>query len=113
MVIVKALLPDDVRKKALDAVKKIIFEHKGAVKDTDIWGKKYLAYKIKGHSEGYYVVYKVELPAESVSEVNKELNLQPELLRYLLITDDEGVFSTKTGKKGSVIAFDKDIEIND
>ena len=110
MIIVKALLPDDVRNKTLDEVKQIVSDNDGIVKDTDIWGKKYLAYKIEGHNEGYYVVYKLELPKESISKINKKLGMQSELLRYLLIKDGEGKFTTKVGKKGEVLAFDTDIK---
>ncbi|MCD8545751.1 30S ribosomal protein S6 [Candidatus Woesebacteria bacterium] len=110
MIVVKALLPDDVRNKTLDDVKKIIADKGGSIKDTDIWGKKYLAYKIQGHSEGYYVVYKIELPPEEVSEVNTELGRLADLLRFIVLKDGEGQFETKVGKKGSVLAFDQDIK---
>lgn len=110
MLIVKALLPDDVRNKALDSVKKIVSDNGGAVRDTDIWGKKYLAYKIQGHAEGYYVVYKLELPEEKAEEVRGLLQHQPELLRFVLLNDGEGEFSVKVGKKGDVLAFDTEIK---
>ena len=110
MVVVKALLPDDVRIKSLESVKSIIADNGGAIKSTDIWGKKYLAYKIDGHNEGYYVVYEVELPPASLNEVNKSLNLQSELLRFIIVTADGEIAGSASSKEGSVIAFDKDIK---
>jgi ribosomal protein S6 len=67
-------------------------------------------YKIQGHAEGYYVVYKLELPEDKAEEIRKELNHQPELLRFMLLKDGEGEFSVKVGKKGGVLAFDTDIK---
>ncbi|MBD3329729.1 30S ribosomal protein S6 [Candidatus Dojkabacteria bacterium] len=89
MVMYKPLLPDDVRKGVHKDILALMEEVGGEVEDVDVWGKRYLAYKIKGHNEGYYIVYQVDIPSDSVSEVNRKLRLKQEILRYVVtkITD--------------------------
>lgn len=84
----KPLLPDDVRKaihkEFVDLVKKL----GGEVLDVDVWGKRYLAYKINGHNEGYYIVYTFTLLPENVSEIRRQMELKQEVLRYMVVEAD-------------------------
>ncbi len=88
MVVLKPLLPDDVRKEVhknfVDLLKKL----GGEVVDIDVWGKRYLAYNIKGHNEGYYIVYNFKAPASSVSECKRKMGLVQEILRYMIVEED-------------------------
>lgn len=83
--IIKPFLPEDVRAKLQKNIKAIFEKSGGNVLSEDIWGKRHLAYKIKGHEEGYYVLYDLELPAEKYEEINRELGLVNDLLRYMII----------------------------
>jgi ribosomal protein S6 len=51
--------------KAEERVKKIITDNGGKVTAEDNWGKRKLAYAIKGNEHAVYVFYAVELPARS------------------------------------------------
>lgn len=85
LVILKPLLPDDVRRGTMQKVEKIIGSQKGSVKKTEVWGKRHLAYEISGHSDGYYVLWGVELPADAVKKLETELKIIPEILRYSVL----------------------------
>ena len=50
-VVLKPLLPDDVRKSLHKEFVDMITKDGGEVLDIDVWGKRYLSYKIKGHNE--------------------------------------------------------------
>lgn len=88
MIILKPLLPEDIRsgieKRLVTLVKKL----KGSIKDTDVWGKRHLAYTIDNHEEGYYIVYDLELDPASVKELNTELKLFNDIIRFVLIRKD-------------------------
>jgi small subunit ribosomal protein S6 len=84
MVIFKPLLPDDVRKGSHKALITLAKNHKGEVTNADVWGKRYLAYPIVGHDEGYYIVYELELPQSELAEFSMELKQIPEVLRFLI-----------------------------
>jgi small subunit ribosomal protein S6 len=88
MGIVKPFLPEDVRLQLIKGIKKKISSSGGKVEKEDLWGKRHLAYKIKGHEEGYYVLYFIELPSEKVVKLEEELRMTNDLLRYILIKRD-------------------------
>lgn len=88
MVIIKPLLPEDIKSKVLKRVEKLVKDASGSIVSMDAWGKRHLAYKIKSHEEGYYVVMQVKLPEKNVKEFERELKLQNDVLRFLLIRKD-------------------------
>ena len=67
-----------------DVVKHIETEG-GEVFNKDIWGVRDLAYKIRKQEEGYYVVLNFTLPPLKISEFEKGFNINPAILRSLLI----------------------------
>lgn len=84
MVILKPLLPEDIRSGIQKRIEKFVKEAKGEVTATDIWGKRHLAYPIKKHEEGYYFVYQLNLEAENSDKFQGELKLMNDILRFLL-----------------------------
>lgn len=74
--------------KALKKVEGVISNAKGKVVESDNWGKRKLAYTIKKEDHAIYVVYKLELPKDSVAKVESTLNITDEVLRYLLVKPD-------------------------
>ena len=87
--ILKPFVPEDVRGKLQDNIKKAIKSCGGEVLKEDIWGKRHLAYKIQGHEEGYYILYGLELPSDKVIELKNEFGMINDLLRYVLIKEDK------------------------
>ena len=75
--------------KAEDRVKKIFSDNNAEVVATDNWGKKKLAYEINKNDHGIYVFYTVNMPAENVGKVEKTLNITDEVMRYLIVREDE------------------------
>ena len=74
--------------KAEDRVKKIVTDNGGKVVGDDNWGKRRLAYKIKGNEHAVYVFYSVELPGEAVRKVESTLNITDEVIRFLITKPD-------------------------
>lgn len=74
--------------KAEDRVTKIFTDNGGKVMATDNWGKRKLAYKIKGNEHAVYVFYTVELPGEAVAKVESTLNITDEVIRFLITKPD-------------------------
>lgn len=96
VVVFKPFLPDKVRNEADAKVEQIITDAKGSVQVRDIWGKRYLAYEIQTHVEGYYVMYQFQALTESMDTIKKLMNRHPEVLRYLVLRKD--VKDTKAPK---------------
>lgn len=74
--------------KAEDRVKKIVTDNGGKVVKDDNWGKRKLAYKIKGNEHAVYVFYTVELPGAAVAKVESTLNITDEVIRFLITRPD-------------------------
>jgi len=88
MVILKPLLPEDIRSGVEKKVEKLVKNAKGKVLGEDVWGKRHLAYPIKKHEEGYYIVYKLELAQDKIKEFKFELGLINDILRSLLSKEE-------------------------
>lgn len=74
--------------KAEDRVKKIFTNNGGKVTATDNWGKRKLAYSIRGNEHAVYVFYTVELPGAAVQKVEQTLNITDEVIRFLITRPD-------------------------
>ena len=60
----------------------------GKVSKREYWGLRNLAYKIKKNRKGHYVFMNVEANAETLSEVERSLHYNEDVLRYLSIRVD-------------------------
>lgn len=74
--------------KAEERVKKVVTDNGGKVVSDDNWGKRKLAYTIKGNEHAVYVFYTVELPGEAVQKVESTLNIVGEVIRFLITRPD-------------------------
>jgi len=74
--------------KATSKVEGIITAGGGKITNTDNWGKRKLAYPIKGQDFAIYVFYTAELPGESVKKINDTLNITDEVVRFLIVRPD-------------------------
>jgi small subunit ribosomal protein S6 len=85
MVILKPMLPENVRMGVESKIAEALESGDGKVEKTDVWGKKHLAYKVKKHAEGYYIVYNFTTSAADIKGIEKSLKSNKDILRYLLI----------------------------
>ena len=79
-------LPD-----AIDRLLKKPVENQGGVcDDVNVWGRRRMAYPIKRHTEGNYVLTNIQLDPEKTKELEQGLLISEEVLRHLLVRlDDE------------------------
>lgn len=61
----------------------------GEVTSVDVWGRRAFAYPIRKHQEGTYVFFQVQLDPQAIKELERNLKLDEEILRYLLIRLEE------------------------
>ena len=57
----------------------------GSVSMVDNWGRRRLAYPIRHHFEGTYVLTYLNIPGERAAEFERALNINEDVLRHLLI----------------------------
>ncbi len=57
----------------------------GKVSSTDKMGRKKLSYDIKDFRDGYFVVFNFELEPNQVEKLNRQLRLNENILRIMLL----------------------------
>ena len=89
MVILDPTLDERTVAPSLETFLNVIRKDGGSVDKVDIWGKRRLAYEIRKKPDGFYAV--VELAAEpaTVSELDRQLNLNESVLRTKVMRTDK------------------------
>ena len=68
---------------------KIIEDGAGKVAKTEYWGLKSLAYRIKKNRKAHYVLLNIEAPAPAVHEMERNIAINEDVIRYQTIRVDE------------------------
>jgi small subunit ribosomal protein S6 len=63
----------------------IIRKHGGQVTKTESWGLRNLAYRIKKNRKGHYVLFNLDAPAAAIAELERNLRLHEDILRFLTV----------------------------
>ena len=74
---------------AVDKVGQLIEAGGGEVTSVDVWGRRALAYPIRRQTEGTYVFLQAQLDPGALQDLERNLKLEEEILRYLLIRQDD------------------------
>jgi small subunit ribosomal protein S6 len=72
----------------VDKISQFVKSGQGEVASVDVWGRRTLAYPINNHREGIYVLFQAKIPPASLNELERNLKLSEEIIRYLLIKAD-------------------------
>ena len=86
--ILNANLSEDDYTRVLGKVSDLITKFGGTVSETTQWGKRRLAYPIKKQFEGNYVLQKVQIKQTALKELDTNLKLSEDVLRYLFIREN-------------------------
>ena len=70
-------------------IEEIVQQLGGGIDKTENWGRRRLAYEIKRHREGTYVLELVSGPASMLTELGRRLRVMDQLLRHLIVRVDE------------------------
>jgi len=85
VVIIKPSVADDEVPATVEKTSQYITERGGSVAEVNQWGRKKLAYPIKDFTEGNYVLTQFSMDPESTTELEANLELSEDILRYLLV----------------------------
>ncbi|CAG0937610.1 30S ribosomal protein S6 [Thermoflexales bacterium] len=69
----------------VDKVKGWMTSAGGTVTQTSVWGRRRLAYPINKLTEGQYVLFLADLPAQALAGLEREFRLSEEVLRFLIV----------------------------
>ena len=69
----------------VQAVKDIITEGDGSIDGEDRWGKKRLAYLVKKHRYGYYVLLRYSLEPGLIGKIDRHFRLSENVLKSMTV----------------------------
>ena len=83
-------LEETARKELIEKVSALIANNGGEIEKVDeTWGKRRLAYAIDYKTEGWYVLVTFQAPAELPRELERNLQINESVLRYLVVKLEE------------------------
>ena len=68
---------------------KIIGDNGGKVVKTETWGLRNLAYRIAKNRKAHYVALDIDAPAPAIAELERQTNINEDVIRFLTIRVDE------------------------
>lgn len=72
-----------------DGFAKIVEENGGAMDRREYWGLRTLSYRIKKNRKGHYVLFNLNAPPACVQEMERNMRLNEDVLRYMTIRLDD------------------------
>lgn len=96
MVILSDTLDDEEAASLTERIEASVADARGEVAKTDFWGRRPFAYEINHRSAGYYIVFDIEVTADALSEIERQLRLNDDVVRFKSIRPDVRV--TKPGR---------------
>ena len=79
--------PDGVQK----AVSGLLEKHGAKIQQIEQWDERKLAYEIKGHKRGVYLLTYFEMPGENVDAMRRECRITELILRQMVIRLDSDI----------------------
>ncbi len=82
----------------------VIKKEGGEVVKIDNWGLKNLAYRIKKNRKGHYVLLNIVAPASAISEYERLIRLNEDVIRYMTVKVEEFNNETAEIEEDSAVA---------
>lgn len=78
-------LPEDVNTVVDDKLQSIVTSQGGSILSYTPWGKKKLAYSVKKHTRGHYILMEYAGGPELVAELERNMRLDERVLKFITV----------------------------
>jgi small subunit ribosomal protein S6 len=93
----------DISAQAVDALathlKTIVEGEGGKIEKQEYWGLRGLAYRINKNRKGHYVLLNINAPSKAVIELERQLKINEDVLRYLTVKVDQFDVSSNKNRR--------------
>ena len=93
----------DISAQQVDALathlKTIVEGESGKIEKQEYWGLRGLAYRIKKNRKGHYVLLNINAPAAAVIELERQLKINEDVLRYITVKVDQFDVSSNKNRR--------------
>lgn len=83
--IIDASADDAAKEAAIEKYSNLVTANGGEVESIDKWGIKKFAYEMNFKSEGYYVLMNFSANADLPAEMERQMRISDNIIRYLVI----------------------------
>ncbi len=108
MYILRPDIAEDEVTKHIDKYNKLLEEFGGIVLDSQMRGKRRLAYQIAKHREGIYVQLSHQGDGQHIFKIEKAMRLSEDVIRYMTVKQEGPLPTPKPSTKSSTKADDKE-----
>ena len=92
----------------IDKYNKLLKEHGGTILDSQMRGKRRLAYQISKHREGIYVQLSHQGDGQHIFKIEKAMRLSEDVIRYMTVKQEGPLPTPRPSNKNSTQAENKD-----
>ena len=93
----------DISAQQVDALathlKTIVEGEGGKIEKQEYWGLRGLAYRIKKNRKGHYVLLNISAPARAIQELERQLRINEDVLRYITVKVDQFDVSSNKNRR--------------
>ena len=94
----------------VEKVEGIITDNDGQLLLRDDWGKRKLAYAIKNHLKGHYVLLLFASPASTITEVERRLRNEEPIVRFMTVKVGDDIDVTERIEAAKIIQKQREEE---
>ena len=110
MYILRPDIAEDEVTNHIDKYNKLLEELGGKILDSQMRGKRRLAYQIAKHREGIYVQLSHQGDGQHIFKIEKAMRLSEDVIRYLTVKQEGPLPTPRSSSKGSNASEKKEIE---
>jgi len=107
MYILRPDIAEDEVNNHIDKYNKLLEEFGGTILDSQMRGKRRLAYQIAKHREGIYVQLSHQGDGQHIFKIEKAMRLSEDVIRYMTVKQEGPLPTPKTSTKSSTQANNK------
>ena len=108
MYILRPDIAEDEVANHIEKYNKLLEEFGGAILDSQMRGKRRLAYQIAKHREGIYVQLSHQGDGQHIFKIEKAMRLSEDVIRYMTVKQEGPLPTPKSSNKTSTQAENKD-----
>tara|TARA_A100001388_G_scaffold264803_1_gene236404 strand:- start:641 stop:1108 length:468 start_codon:yes stop_codon:yes gene_type:complete len=108
MYILRPDIAEDEVSNYIDKYNKLLEEFGGKILDSQMRGKRRLAYQISKHREGIYVQLSHQGDGQHIFKIEKAMRLSEDVIRYLTVKQEGPLPTPRSSNKGSNQSEKKD-----
>ena len=108
MYILRPDIAEDEVNNHIEKYNKLLEEYGGTILDSQMRGKRRLAYQISKHREGIYVQLSHQGDGQHISKIEKSMRLSEDVIRYMTVKQVGPLPAPRASNKNSTQSEDKE-----